>query len=266
MVRTSCVVAGCDAVTQNYCRVCGAALCDTHACRKGTDGPGYYCEAHVPAPGITPYIPVRRVATVATRGSRATPAVGQGPIHPIHPIRPARTGFVLTIELVPEPCWYSNMRKAMSPTQWDHLRHEVYQQYGHRCGICGASREMLHCHERWSYDDQQHIQRLEGFIALCVWCHHVKHIGLAGILADQGQLDYEQVAAHFLAVNTCERADFEAYRDAAFALWNRRNRAEWTTDLGAYAALVTVPPQSEGKDTRIKGSEMRRDVTWHERR
>src|SRR5258708_22360853 len=51
----------------------------------------------------------------------------------------------LTIELVPETCWYSNMRSALPRDEWDRLRRQVYADYGHRCGICGA-RGKLHCH------------------------------------------------------------------------------------------------------------------------
>lgn len=145
--------------------------------------------------------------------------------------------LALTIDLVPEPCWYSNMRKALTDVQWDKVRREVYAQYHHRCAICGADGQM-NCHEIWSYDDDAHIQRLVGFTSLCSLCHHVKHIGLANILASQGKLDYEQVVAYYMRVNHCTREDFMAHRDAAFAQWGERGRYEWTTDLGEYAAMV----------------------------
>jgi hypothetical protein len=159
------------------------------------------------------------------------------------PAEPPLPAFRLTIELVPEPCWYANMRKAMSTSQWDRLRRQVYAEYDHKCEVCGVHPEQLNCHERWSYDDRKHVQRLEGFIALCDWCHHVKHIGLAGLLADEGRLDYEQLIAHFTRVNECSREAFEEYRKAAFKEWERRSRSKlWRTDLGAYAELVTLPP------------------------
>lgn len=141
----------------------------------------------------------------------------------------------LTIELVPEPCWYSNMRKVMSQEAWDTLRRQVYREYGYRCAICGAHHVQLHCHERWSYDDVAHVQRLDGYICLCVMCHHCKHIGLAGILADEGKLDYQAVVDHFCSVNGCTEADFERHREEAFAQWRERNRYAWRTDLGQYA-------------------------------
>ncbi|MGZ3668099.1 MAG: HNH endonuclease, partial [Ktedonobacterales bacterium] len=76
--------------------------------------------------------------------------------------------------------------------------------------------------------------------ALCEWCHHVKHIGLAGILASRGELDYERVVAHFLRVNRCDRATFDRHRADAFAQFEQRSRHDWRTDLGPYTSLVTT--------------------------
>ena len=129
----------------------------------------------------------------------------------------------------------------MPPSAWDKLRKQVYAQYDYRCGICGASAR-LQCHEIWQYDDKEHVQTLQGFIALCEWCHHVKHLGLAGILAREGKIDYERVIAHFLMVNGCSRDDFELHRQQAFDQWRERNKHSWRTDLGMYAHLVPTNP------------------------
>jgi hypothetical protein len=138
----------------------------------------------------------------------------------------------LTIELVPATAWGANLRDVLTRAGWDQLRRTVYARFGQRCAICGAGGRQ-HCHEVWQYDDAQHIQRLEGCLALCALCHHVKHLGHAGILARAGKLDMARVIAHFCAVNGCDRATFAAHRDAAFAQWHERSRYEWTTDLGA---------------------------------
>ncbi len=145
----------------------------------------------------------------------------------------------LTIELVPSPCWQSNLRTSMTRAHWDNLRKSVYAKYNYHCGICQASNVQLNCHEIWHYDDGNHIQKLAGFIALCPMCHHCKHIGHAGILASQGKLDLEQVIEHFMQVNQCSRDVYSTHRKAAFDAWHERNRFEWTTDLGTYAHLIT---------------------------
>ena len=144
----------------------------------------------------------------------------------------------LCIELVPQSLWYLNPRKAMERVPWDTLRKEVYAHYGQVCGICGVQGK-LNCHERWGYDDEAHVQTLLGFIALCEWCHHIKHIGLAGILAQEGKLEYERVIQHFLTVNHCTQEEFEQHRNEAFTQWRERNRHTWTADWGAYAHLMT---------------------------
>ena len=147
----------------------------------------------------------------------------------------------LHIELVPQSLWYLNPRTAMGRKEWDKLRKEIYAKYGHRCGVCGAQGR-LNCHERWSYDDEAHVQTLVGFIALCDWCHHVKHIGLAGILAMDGKLDYERVIQHFLEVNQCTREEFDRHKTEAFEQWNERNRFPWEANWGAYAPLIASAP------------------------
>jgi hypothetical protein len=145
----------------------------------------------------------------------------------------------LCIELVPQSLWYLNPRKTMGQTAWDKLRKGVYAEYGRVCGICGAQGR-LNCHERWHYDDEAHVQTLIGFIALCDWCHHIKHIGLAGILAEEGKLDYERVVQHFLEVNQCTREEFERHKAEAFKQWHERNRYPWTANWGAYAYLMSA--------------------------
>ena len=143
----------------------------------------------------------------------------------------------LKIELVPETSWYKNLRKYMKEKDWDQLRQRVYANYGHRCGICGDEGR-LNCHEIWEYGDKKHIQKLVGFIALCDMCHHVKHIGLAGILARRGELDYEKVIEHFMKVNNCDRIAFENHFDDAREQWIERSGHNWRVDLGDYAGIV----------------------------
>jgi hypothetical protein len=144
----------------------------------------------------------------------------------------------LTIELVPSPCWYSNLRTKIPRTAWDKLRKQVYAEYHYQCGVCQATDVKLHCHEIWHYDDVAHIQSLKGFIALCEMCHHCKHIGLAQILDSRGELALDEVVAHFIQVNQCSWEAYETHSEQAWATWRERCKHTWTTDLGDYAHLV----------------------------
>jgi hypothetical protein len=145
----------------------------------------------------------------------------------------------LTIELVPQTCQYASLRTVISPGAWDRLQRRVLAQSSQVCGICGAEGPLL-CQEHWRYDEVFYVQHLDGFIALCIWCHHVKHLLQAGILAHEGKLDFERVVQHFMRVNQCYRADFEAHGAAAFATWRQRSAHPWHTDLGEYAWLVAA--------------------------
>jgi len=146
----------------------------------------------------------------------------------------------LSIELVPSSSWGQNLRDLLTQEQWDVLRRKTYKHYGYRCGICHVSNTTLYCHEIWSYDDTNHVQTLTGLIALCKMCHQCKHMGYAGILASRGELDLEQVRAHFLRVNSCSPEAFEMHREYAFQLHEERSRHEWTVDIGKYARLAQM--------------------------
>jgi len=89
----------------------------------------------------------------------------------------------------------------------------------------------MNLHEIWEYNDAEHVQKLEGFVLLCAMCHHVKHIGLAGILANEGKLDYDEVIEHFCKVNKCTKNDFEKQEKKAFDVWSKRSQYEWKQDF-----------------------------------
>jgi hypothetical protein len=148
------------------------------------------------------------------------------------------TVLKLSIELVPQTSWYSNLRGEMNKADWDKVRKNTYAAYGYKCGICGSDKGQLHCHEIWEYNDTNHTQTLKGFIALCVMCHHVKHIGLAGILAKRGELDFDAVVKHFMKVNGCNKGTFEKHYEEAFEIWRMRSLHQWKIDLGEYTSLV----------------------------
>jgi len=143
----------------------------------------------------------------------------------------------LEIELVPKTSWYNNLRKYMDRKDWDRIRKQTYANYENKCGICGDEGR-LNCHEIWKYDDKNHIQKLVGFIALCDLCHHVKHIGLAGILARRGELDYEKVIEHFMKVNNCSKRTFENHRREACKQWKERSEHDWKVDFGEYEDII----------------------------
>ena len=142
-------------------------------------------------------------------------------------------GLKLCIELVPTTSFYKNLRTTISSQEWDIIRKGCYAEYNHICGICG-SEGRLECHEIWEYNNDTHVQKLIGFIALCGMCHKVKHIGLSEILALKGKLNMSDIISHFMTVNICSRYEFEQHKEESFKLWRERSKYNWKLDLSKY--------------------------------
>lgn len=136
----------------------------------------------------------------------------------------------LTIELVPKPLWYSNLRTELPKADWDKLRKEVYRKAAHLCEICGGhgSNWPVECHERWEYDDKKKIQILKGLIALCPTCHSVKHIGYT---QTQGYYAFTKAMRHLMKVNQIDIVEAEEFISEAFRIWQERSNHDWTQDL-----------------------------------
>lgn len=140
----------------------------------------------------------------------------------------------LSAELVPKTAWNLSLAKLLPRNVWNGIREDHIQQNGKKCEIGGRTEGIFNLHEIWNYDDVSHLQKLDGFILLCTWCHHIKHIGLAGILANEGKLDYEELVKHFCTVNACSINDFKLHVEYAFAIWRKRSQYPWKQDFGEY--------------------------------
>lgn len=135
---------------------------------------------------------------------------------------------MLTIELVPQTCWFSNVRDHVDKLTWDRLRRQTYRKANYGCQVCGGRGPQwpVECHEIWHYDDANHIQKLMGLIALCPHCHEVKHIGLAEINGKR-----ERAEAHLARVNKWTQAQTNEYLAKVWAVWAERSQHQWQLDL-----------------------------------
>jgi 5-methylcytosine-specific restriction endonuclease McrA len=131
----------------------------------------------------------------------------------------------LTIELVPQTGWLSNVRSHVTNPEWDVIRKRVYQAAGYRCDVCGGKgiKHPVECHEIFSFEDQTRLQKLVRMVALCPSCHRVKHFGFA---RTQGL--EEQAYTHLCRVNGWTREVAERYVDQQFRVWQERSRHEWS--------------------------------------
>ena len=159
-------------------------------------------------------------------------------------------GEGLFVDLIPQTSWFTNVRAAVDPADWDRLRRMVYQRAGYRCESCGAAadrdhRIQLEAHERFAYDVQAGVQRLVRLICLCAACHGVTHFGHTMLLGDapaQVAINHLQTVAAMTDVQT------ERHIRDAFARWQRRSAVRWYVDLslitGAGIRLSEAAPSA----------------------
>lgn len=133
----------------------------------------------------------------------------------------------LNFELVPDSCWYSNLRTLLPPEVWDALRKKAYARAGGKCMICGAPTFRLEAHEQWTYDEGNAVQSLHDIIAVCRPCHEVIHIGRTQLCGRE-----REASEHFMAVNGCTYAEYrKALGEANEAHRRRNNIPEWKLDI-----------------------------------
>ncbi len=133
----------------------------------------------------------------------------------------------LEFEMVPDSCWYSNLRSLLTPAQWDVVRKEAYARAGGKCSICGGVSARLEAHEQWEYDEKNTLQKLKNVIAVCKSCHEVIHIGRTTLTGGE-----ERASRHFMKVNGCTYAEYRKALGEATEAHRRRNRIpEWKLDL-----------------------------------
>ncbi|PLS15077.1 HNH endonuclease [Bacillus sp. M6-12] len=135
----------------------------------------------------------------------------------------------LTVELVPSSNWEHNVRSEMKD-EWDNIRRACYRKAGYKCEICGGVGEKhpVEAHEKWSYNMETHVQKLERIIALCPNCHKTQHWGYALIHGLE-----PIVRGHIKKINRWKDEDVDKYINEAFALFDYRSRINWTLDLSS---------------------------------
>ena len=164
-------------------------------------------------------------------------------------------GHGLFVDLVPDTCWFTNVRYCVEPKDWERLRRMVTRRAGMQCEICGfpedrASQRWLEVHERWTYDWPTKVQRLGRLICLCTPCHQVTHFGFAQIKGNE-----EQALQHLIAVTGMTRPQARSHVAAAFDEWRARSIGEWALDLSILTDVgVQVRRPPAPADRRIIAS------------
>ena len=133
----------------------------------------------------------------------------------------------LEFELVPDGCWYSNLRTILNKAQWDYIKAYAKEKANGKCMICGKKTERLEAHEKWSYNIKTATQKLEDVIAVCHDCHSAIHIGRTSL---KGNL--ERAEDHYIKVNGISFAQMKSDLKKANEEHKKRNLVpEWKLDL-----------------------------------
>ena len=145
----------------------------------------------------------------------------------------------LTFELVPDGCWYSNLRSILSKAQWDFLRADAKERSNYRCAICGKKTPMLEAHERWTYDEENKTQIFTDIIAVCKDCHSVIHIGRTSLCGD-----IKRAEDHYMKVNKATYSEYCHALGKANETHKRLNKIdEWKLDLTYLKRYVKGPEE-----------------------
>lgn len=158
-------------------------------------------------------------------------------------------GAGLFVDLVPQSCWFTNVRSCVVPRDWERLRRMIRDRAGQRCEICGAGedRELgqwLEAHERWFYDDVRQVQVLRRLICLCTGCHITTHFGYAQVTGNEAAaFDY------LCAVAGMSAAQARQHIGQAFDVWQARSGRTWTLDLSLLtdAGITLAAPPAAGR-------------------
>jgi hypothetical protein len=140
---------------------------------------------------------------------------------------------ILQIELVPETCWYSNVRSEIPASDWELIKKFVSKRAGRKCEICGGigPKWPVEAHERWAYDDINHVQTLEKIVALCPSCHQVKHFGFAQVQGKE-----KEALAHLMKVNNWSATQAHQHIEQAISTWRTRSQHQWKLDISGLEA------------------------------
>lgn len=157
-----------------------------------------------------------------------------------------RSKVSLYVDMVPRSAWYSNLRSELNPIEWEHLKRKTFQEANNCCEACDGigPDHPVECHERWSYDEETQIQKLECTVAFCPDCHEATHYGLAGINGRSSQ-----ARAQLMKVNAMTPACVDDHIRQASADWRRRNAIKWTLDA---SWLFNHIPLSEKSKIKIQ--------------
>ncbi len=132
------------------------------------------------------------------------------------------------IDLIPASSWGASLANMLVPASWKKIRDQVCALAG-GCTECGYT-DRLECHEIWSYNSINGIQKLEGFMSLCSLCHETQHLGLAAV-RNRG----EGAVQRLKSINRLRDNEVGKFVEDIFSRFEDRSKIAWTLDISLIA-------------------------------
>ena len=155
--------------------------------------------------------------------------------------------FKLNFEILPSGAFGNNLRTVLSKKAWDFIRKDAYDRAGGKCAICGRAVKRLEAHERWSFDKEKRLQKLEDVLGICHACHSVIHIGRTQVIGFE-----DDAIKHFKWVNKCDYQGYiQALGDATQKSVDLSTVDSWSLDLSWLERFIedkVVAPTISKKD------------------
>jgi hypothetical protein len=135
-------------------------------------------------------------------------------------------GNFLSIDMIPSSCARKNVRSKVSEEVWEMIRYTVRDRSHFTCELCGIRCKVLHCHERFSYNMNTKVQKLERFLCLCADCHNVVHWGRAELMGDGSK-----AREHLKKIGKMTDEEVDSHIRDSYKLRWERDKIDWELDL-----------------------------------
>lgn len=133
----------------------------------------------------------------------------------------------LNFEILPSGAFNNNLRRVLSKKAWDFIRKDAYCRANGKCSICGEKKSRLEAHEKWSFDKEKGVQKLEDVTAICNACHQVIHIARTQVIGRE-----DNAIRHFRKVNGCDYQGYiQALKTATQKSVELSTVSDWALDL-----------------------------------
>ena len=134
----------------------------------------------------------------------------------------------LFIDMIPKTSYFKNVRSIFSNSDWNLIRHHIYERVSYKCECCGSRRfKYLEAHERWDFNFETKKQKLMRIIALCKLCHSATHYGHS-LKKTKNILKLNE---HIKKIKKIDDEELEEHINESFKIWKMRNKIKWELDL-----------------------------------